>query len=78
MDMDFSKYLLCAANFNRLWFLYHCDMIYANFHVPDPGIQFFSGCAVFQKVYIWILHDVGNFRIQKFFRTILVWDPVFP
>ena len=25
-----------------------------------------ANCPVFQKVHIWKLHDMGNFRMQKF------------
>ena len=42
--------------------------------IPKSG--FLSGCPVFQKVHIWNLHVMGSFRIQKFFRTNLVRDPV--
>ena len=29
--------------------LYHSDMIYADFHVPDPGIRFFVQLSGFSK-----------------------------
>ena len=46
--------------------LYHPDMIYVNFYVPESG--FLSGSPVFQKVHIWNLCTCyGEFRDAKIF-----------
>ena len=52
------------------FWLFSCS----GFWNPESG--FLSGSPVFQKVHIWNLHAMGSFRMQKFFRTKFVWDPV--
>ena len=52
--------------------------IFEQFLCPGRRNPVFSGCPVFQKVYIWNLHVMGNFWMQKFSRKKFVRDPVLP
>ena len=47
--------------------LYHPNMIYANFHVPDPGIRFFVRLSGFSKSAYSESTCYGEFQNAKIF-----------